>query len=364
MERPDRHLHQEPGDQCDEQRVLHFQPVREFLGVPTQTQRVRIEQSLLHVPHEVRHRERVLPGERVRIREHDADDSHEREQAAGQGVEEELAGGVAAARAVAPPRDQEERGDQREFEERIEEDHVEGEERTDGPTLKQEEPAVIRAGSIRDRIPRHENCREHHDAAEDDEPEVEAVDAEEELDVGAGAVQRCSRAGFVGRRVGQAQKRELRAVGGAIGGATTNREVASMNDDATPIELHHAGHRICWRQAGEALAVPLRPAREDTRLLECTFVSEQVEPFAHGEFATAPVEGDGVRPAHFVRHLLAALQLIDIGLPGHVVLLVCGWNARSACPSWVPTLRQARPWSNRVHRPPGASSRSMARSRR
>ena len=66
--------------------------------------------------------------------------------------------------------------------------------------------------------------------------------------MGAGAVQRIFRAGFEGRRVGQAQECESRAVGGAVGGT-----------DQTGVAGHELGAKLLrvriGRGAGHAAAL-------------------------------------------------------------------------------------------------------------
>ena len=77
--------------------------------------------------------------------ENDAEDAKQGERAAGQRVDEELAGGVLALR-PAPDTDQEEQGHQGQLEEGVEQDNVEGEEDTGTPRRD------ITLGGPRDRL--------------------------------------------------------------------------------------------------------------------------------------------------------------------------------------------------------------------
>src|SRR5438067_1039174 len=117
------------------------------------------------------------------------------------------ASGAARGRPDAPPAEQEERRDQGQLEEDVEEEDVERQERADGPGLEEEQPAVERAGPVLHGLPRDEDRRQHHQAAQGDEPDVEPVDAEEELD---------PRAGPVGRQRGGGEGQQR--PGGAVGG--------------------------------------------------------------------------------------------------------------------------------------------------
>ena len=98
---------------------------------------------------------------RVEVEGEDAEQHHHR---AGQGVEEELDGGVEAPRA-APDPDEEVHRDEHHLPEHVEEEHVEGAEDAQHPRLQQQQEDVVRAHPLGDRGPRGEDGDEPRGAS-------------------------------------------------------------------------------------------------------------------------------------------------------------------------------------------------------
>ena len=125
-------------------------------------------------------RERQFAGAVVNV-EHGAGKADERHQTAGEREQENLAGRFAAVRPRAPASDEEQERHQRQFEADIEEQQVEAEERPGHPGLQKEQPGVVGAKAVRNRVVREQDDRDQHHAGEGDEPDVHAVEADEEL---------------------------------------------------------------------------------------------------------------------------------------------------------------------------------------
>ncbi len=113
---------------------------------------------------------------------HNAQHAQHGQQAAGQGEEEELAGRQLPLRA-APDADQEIERHQRQLEEHVEQDDVERQENAHHNGLQGQQPGVELVGPVMDAPPRDQHGRQHQRGGQHHHPDVETIDAEEELDL-------------------------------------------------------------------------------------------------------------------------------------------------------------------------------------
>ena len=104
---------------------------------------------------------------------------------AGQGVEEELDGGVEPARA-APDPDQEVHGDEHDLPEHVEEEHVERAEDAEHPRLQEEQEHVVLAHAVRDRGPGGEDRDVSQQGGQQDQEHADPVHPEEVGDADRG----------------------------------------------------------------------------------------------------------------------------------------------------------------------------------
>ena len=130
-------------------------------------------------PVELRDVERVHAGHGVVV-EVQRQDAQQHDDAADQGVEEELDRGVEPIRA-APDADEEVHRHQHHFPEQEEEQEVERHERAEHPGLQDEQEDVVLLQALGDRGPRRQDRDEAHQRREQDQQDAEAVDAEKVL---------------------------------------------------------------------------------------------------------------------------------------------------------------------------------------
>ena len=158
VHRPHRHLDREGEEEGEEQ---------QHLGIERQRQ--------------------AVPGEDVEAAARlvvEVDQRHQHQQRAGERVEEELERRVDAAR-PAPDADDEVHRDQRRLEEDVEQQAVEGAEHADQEAREDQERAHVLVDALGDHLPRRDDDDHGDEGREQDEPDREAVDAEQVPDVEA-----------------------------------------------------------------------------------------------------------------------------------------------------------------------------------
>ncbi len=159
--------------------------------------------------------------------------------------------------------------------------------------------------------------------------EVGAAHGLEGADAAAGGVEEADHGDAIGVRL---LHRPAGFVGdAAVGRAAADGEVAAVDGDLAAVDADDASDGVGGGQLRELGAIPLRAAREHAGLGEAALVGEEVDALADGELAAAVVEGDGIGAAHLAGDRRAAVQLIDIGLPGHARLLGRQCKPRRGC---------------------------------
>src|SRR6218665_124141 len=104
-------------------------------------------------------------------------------------------------------------------------------------------------------------------------------------------------------------------------GPAARGEAAAHQPHRAGVDLRVADHQIRGPQAGDlAVRVVLAAAGERADFLERARIGDGLDPFAHRQLAGVFVPLHFLGAAHLLRELLAPLQLVDFGLPGHADL--------------------------------------------
>ena len=155
------------------------------------------------------------------------------------------------------------------------------------------------------------------------------VEARQRRDVGeAHGLERLD-AAPAARAVDQAHERHAQLVGGAlgphhllpdggVGRSAADREVVGLDHRAAPVDAALADDHVGRQEARQlARVVVLALARQRAGLVEAAVVEQALDALAHGELAGGVLARDALGPAHLARELLAAAQLVELGLPRH-----------------------------------------------
>lgn len=102
-----------------------------------------------------------------------------------------------------------------------------------------------------------------------------------------------------------------------VGGAAPNCEVAAGESHLATVDAHRAGNRIGRFQADDFIVFPVRRAGDRTDLVERAGVFQERDAFPHRQPAARVVEGDAVRPTHFLRELGLTVEFGDFPFPTH-----------------------------------------------
>src|SRR6516165_4749242 len=113
--------------------------------------------------------------------QNNSENAQERDKAAGEGVDEELARGIAALRA-APNADEKEERDEGQLEEHVKEQDVEGDENADHARFEKEKPGIKLMGPFLNGVPRNQDGGNHQDGSQNDQPDTEAIHADIKTD--------------------------------------------------------------------------------------------------------------------------------------------------------------------------------------
>ena len=129
--------------------------------------------------------------------------------------------------------------------------------------------------------------------------------------------------------VDQAHERDAQLVGGAlgphhllpdggVGRPAADGEVVGLDHRAAPVDAALADDRVGRQEARQlARVVVLALAGEAPGLVEAAGIEQALDALAHGELAGGVLARDALGPAHLARELLAAAQLVELGLPRH-----------------------------------------------
>ena len=146
--------------------------------------------------------------------------------------------------------------------------------------------------------------------------------------------------------IGHAFRHDGLFANGCIRAAAAHGEIIAQHHHRAAINLRTAHDAIGWRQRLQiALGIIFAPPGNGADFVETILIHQLQHAFAHGQPPAIMLAFHLIRPAHGLRHGLAALQLLDFRLPSHKAFpLVSFWQRVSR--------EFPRPASGRCRQPP------------